>query len=283
MRNDEGIQAYSDRVLRIVNELRFLGEVVTKGEIVAKFLISLRERFEEKITSLEDSKDLTKLTVNELINNLLALEQRRAMRTNYVENALVSKTKGLKLQGSGSKKGESKGNKSGNKSGEVKQGNKDLFFALDTSFQSKVKIGNGTFMEILGIGTMNVEIASDQVGTVFDPHGDELTLGRCKDTNRDEVENPTKGQSCNWMNSCSGKAKVVPAADENLVQNEIDDDQFDLEDESKAMITKNETWKLVDRPVDKNVIGVKWIYRTKLNLDGFINKYKARLVMKSYA
>jgi len=35
-----------------------------------------------------------------------------------------------------------------------------------------------------------------------------------------------------------------------------------------AMIEKNDTWELVNRPSDKPVIGVKWIYKTKLNLDG---------------
>jgi hypothetical protein len=33
----------------------------------------------------------------------------------------------------------------------------------------------------------------------------------------------------------------------------------------------------------KKAIGVKWVYRTKFNVDGFINKYKARLVVKGYA
>ena len=42
-------------------------------------------------------------------------------------------------------------------------------------------------------------------------------------------------------------------------------------------------WKLVDRPQHKQPIGVKWVYRTKLNPDGSINKYKARLVVKGYA
>ncbi|XP_034674498.1 uncharacterized mitochondrial protein AtMg00820-like [Vitis riparia] len=48
------------------------------------------------------------------------------------------------------------------------------------------------------------------------------------------------------------------------------------------MIEKNNTWELVDRPLHKKPIGVKWVYRTKLNLDGSINKYKARLVVKGY-
>ena len=50
-----------------------------------------------------------------------------------------------------------------------------------------------------------------------------------------------------------------------------------------SMIEKNQTWHLVERPQDRNVIGVKWVYRTKLNVDGSINKHKARLVVKGYA
>ena len=53
--------------------------------------------------------------------------------------------------------------------------------------------------------------------------------------------------------------------------------------EEICMIEKNCTWELVDRPPSKNVIGVKWIFRTKLNADSTINKYKARLVVKGYA
>ncbi|KAL0368055.1 UNVERIFIED_CONTAM: putative mitochondrial protein [Sesamum calycinum] len=49
------------------------------------------------------------------------------------------------------------------------------------------------------------------------------------------------------------------------------------------MIEKNNTWELADRPKDKEVIGVKWIYKTKLNADGSIQKHKARLVAKGYS
>ncbi|KAL0418688.1 UNVERIFIED_CONTAM: putative mitochondrial protein [Sesamum radiatum] len=42
-----------------------------------------------------------------------------------------------------------------------------------------------------------------------------------------------------------------------------------MEEEIK-MIEKNNTWELTDRPKDKEVIGVKWIYKTKLNADGSI-------------
>ncbi|XP_017979852.1 PREDICTED: uncharacterized mitochondrial protein AtMg00810 [Theobroma cacao] len=36
------------------------------------------------------------------------------------------------------------------------------------------------------------------------------------------------------------------------------------------MIKKNGTWLLVDRPANQKVIGVKWVYRTKLSANGLI-------------
>ncbi|GKU93148.1 hypothetical protein SLEP1_g6772 [Rubroshorea leprosula] len=47
--------------------------------------------------------------------------------------------------------------------------------------------------------------------------------------------------------------------------------------EEMQMITKNETWELTSLPPEKNAIGVKWVFRTKMNPDGSIHKHKARL------
>ena len=48
-------------------------------------------------------------------------------------------------------------------------------------------------------------------------------------------------------------------------------------------ILQNETWELVDLPPGKNAIGCKWVFKTKINADGSVNKYKARLVAQGYA
>jgi hypothetical protein len=53
-------------------------------------------------------------------------------------------------------------------------------------------------------------------------------------------------------------------------------------DEELDQIEKNDTWELVPRPKNKNVIGTKWVFRNKLNEDGQVTRNKARLVCKGY-
>ncbi|KAI3713826.1 hypothetical protein L1987_72412 [Smallanthus sonchifolius] len=48
-------------------------------------------------------------------------------------------------------------------------------------------------------------------------------------------------------------------------------------------IMKNNTWELVDPPKGTKPIGVKWLFKTKRNERGEVDKYKARLVVKGYA
>ena len=47
-------------------------------------------------------------------------------------------------------------------------------------------------------------------------------------------------------------------------------------------IERNQTWELTVLPKGVKTIGVKWVFKTKLNEDGDVEKFKARLVAKGY-
>eukprot|EP01018_Ginkgo_biloba_P016710 Gb_04681 [translate_table: standard] len=55
-----------------------------------------------------------------------------------------------------------------------------------------------------------------------------------------------------------------------------------MEEKFYALV-RNDTWTLMELPLDKNVIVTKWIYKIKYKYDGSIDKHKARLVAKGYA
>ncbi|KAL4340620.1 hypothetical protein GQ457_08G035800 [Hibiscus cannabinus] len=48
-------------------------------------------------------------------------------------------------------------------------------------------------------------------------------------------------------------------------------------------LLENNTWELVSLPLDRKLVGCKWLFKVKLNADGSVNKYKARLVAKGYS
>lgn len=47
-------------------------------------------------------------------------------------------------------------------------------------------------------------------------------------------------------------------------------------------IERNETWELTDLPKNAKKIGVKWVFKTKINEKGEVEKHKARLVVKGF-
>lgn len=47
-------------------------------------------------------------------------------------------------------------------------------------------------------------------------------------------------------------------------------------------LMKNQTWNLVPLALGNNLVGCKWIYKTKFNVEGHIKKHKAQLVAKGF-
>jgi len=94
MKKTKSIKEYSDRLLNIASRVRLLGSSLPESRIVQKILVTILEKFEATITSLENTKDMSKITLLEMLNALQAQEQRRTMRQeDDVEGALFVKHK----------------------------------------------------------------------------------------------------------------------------------------------------------------------------------------------
>ncbi|KAL3737659.1 hypothetical protein ACJRO7_019228 [Eucalyptus globulus] len=94
MKESESVKEYSDRLMGIADKIRVLGTDLKDDRLVQKILVSLPEKFEATIASLENTKDLADIKLAELLNALQAQEQRRLMRReDHVEGALQAKVK----------------------------------------------------------------------------------------------------------------------------------------------------------------------------------------------
>ena len=67
---DESFDEFYAKFKDIVNSAFNLGETIHKSKIVIKVLRSLPEKFHAKITAIEESKDINKISLTELVGNL---------------------------------------------------------------------------------------------------------------------------------------------------------------------------------------------------------------------
>ena len=81
MKESESVKEYSDRVLSIANKVRLLGSVLNDSRIVEKLLVTIPEKFEATITTLENTKDLSKISTLECFTSTRAKEVYEARKS----------------------------------------------------------------------------------------------------------------------------------------------------------------------------------------------------------
>ena len=74
MEEDEPLNEFYAKLMDIVNSAFNLGETIPEPKIVRKVLKSLLERFHAKITAIEESKNIEKIPLIELVGNLQTYE-----------------------------------------------------------------------------------------------------------------------------------------------------------------------------------------------------------------
>ena len=74
MEEDDSFDEFYAKLKDIVNSAFNLGKTISEPKIIRKVLRSLPERFHAKITSIEESKDIDKIPLTELVGNLQTYE-----------------------------------------------------------------------------------------------------------------------------------------------------------------------------------------------------------------
>ena len=92
MKENESLNEYFNRLSELVNQMKSHGDIIDDRRIVDKILISLTEKFDPMVVVIEETKDLSNMTVQGLMGSLRSYEQRLLRRMEKtVENAFQSK------------------------------------------------------------------------------------------------------------------------------------------------------------------------------------------------
>jgi hypothetical protein len=76
MKEDETIGKYFLRVEELVNAMKGLGEKIEESILVQKILRSLLDKFNPKVSAIEELNDLKTLSIDQLLGTLTAYEMR---------------------------------------------------------------------------------------------------------------------------------------------------------------------------------------------------------------
>ena len=75
MQENESITSWFDRYTTIVNQLNQLGRVILEDEMVKRFFRSLPKSWRATVVANRESKDLNKISLDEICDYLFTYEQ----------------------------------------------------------------------------------------------------------------------------------------------------------------------------------------------------------------
>ena len=111
MKFGEGVSDYFSRVMSVANKMRVHGEQMRDVTIVGKILQSLSDKFNYIVCSIEESKDMNLLSIDELQSSLIVHEQKfhRHKRKEQALKVIHEESVARRGRGRGSSRGRGKG------------------------------------------------------------------------------------------------------------------------------------------------------------------------------
>ncbi|XVF72312.1 hypothetical protein PTKIN_Ptkin12aG0111000 [Pterospermum kingtungense] len=97
MKPKKTITSIVDKFNEIVTKLKQLRKEITKEELIKKLLNTLPKEWKPKVTVIKEAKDLTRITMDEIVGSLLTYEQELKEDEEEENKKLANKRKNLAL------------------------------------------------------------------------------------------------------------------------------------------------------------------------------------------
>eukprot|EP00253_Pinus_taeda_P018693 PITA_18693 len=198
MKESDNIDSFFTQAIGLVTQIRSHGETLEERRIVEKLLRVLPSKFDVIVTTIEETKDLSNFSVDELHASLITHEQRLSRNENSsLEQAFktqMSFGRG-RGQGSGNKRGRGKSQNRGGRNNPANaqgrgsnpnqnqghgssqqsdnimlkdKGNISMFSALDQNVKSEVTLGTDSKISVMGKGEVKIFTKKGEKKTIAD-------------------------------------------------------------------------------------------------------------------
>ena len=158
-----------------------------------------------------------------------------------------------------------------------------VFFSRDVSF-NEVEVGFKEssveplrYVELDGsVDVGDLEIGSDAVDEQIDGQVDRQPALRRSERVRCRPDYYTEGVlvAADGVMEPTSYHEAIASPNESKWKEAMEAEMQSLE--------RNDVWELVELPKDRKVVGSKWVFKVKVDSDGCVERYKARLVAQGY-
>ncbi|GJS21151.1 retrovirus-related pol polyprotein from transposon TNT 1-94 [Tanacetum coccineum] len=259
-----------------------------------KFLRALHLKWRAKVTTIKELKNLTSLSLNELIGNLKVHEMIIKKDSEIVKAKGERKSLALKAKKESS---DEECSTSGSEDEEYDMAVRDFkkFFKRrgrfvrqpwndKKTFQRKCddKNGKGSWSDS---GEEDDEKVKDETCLVAQASSEWINDSGCSKHMTGNRKLFSSYKAYNEGNVIFGSnlyGNIIGKEPKNVNEALTDDSWIVAMQEELNQFIANDVWELIHQPRNMTIIGTKWIFRNKLDKNDIVSRNKARLVAQGY-